>query len=121
MADVDHQYRTHLCLELGIFYYQIVFGQLKAVDTVIDLGIFKTFGQGNAFEAVAKVEFPEFSRMFVAASGIFGLMVARTASLKIAENLVKGLLAYGSFCFCRDGKSARTVVFNFFSYKSFLF
>ena len=101
MADVDHQNRTHLGFVLGVFYHQIVFGELESLRTIVDLRIFQAFGEGDFFNAIAKLIRSEFTRQLIALSGGLAFVVAASIFTDISENLVQGRLPNGPFDFSR--------------------
>ena len=82
---------------------------------MIDLGIFKTFRHGNAFERIAKLEVSEFASGFVALSCFFGVMVAPTALSDVAKDLSHGVFANSTLGFGGNAELPLPVWLNFFA------
>ena len=118
MADIDHQYSTHLGLVLCVFYHQILLAQRKIIQSVIDLGVFKAFRHANMFQRIPKSIFPELTCMLVAFTGFSCFMVSRTTSFDFSKDLVQSPLTQHSFQFGGNGKitTATTVFLAFFTF-----
>ena len=99
MADVDHEYGTHLGFVAGFLHHQIIFCKSEVGDAVVDLCIFKAFGHVYGVQIVAVLKGAGFPIAFFADANFGGAVAADAGFLQFSEDLIEGKFPQSFFKF----------------------